>query len=81
VSMLARGDSGLSRMQAEAKRAEALEQHVHTAVAEGSQYLADDLSSLQQALPHDLDGRHAPPPFPALTSNPTILKPPCATQP
>eukprot|EP00892_Ulva_mutabilis_P009475 jgi/Ulvmu1/68/UM001_0071.1 len=57
VSMLARRNSGVSRMHAEAKRAEALERHVHTAVAEGVQHLADELRTLQQALPQESSSR------------------------
>lgn len=57
MALLARGDGGFSRAQAEARRVETLEQHVHSAVVEGAQNLASELSALQNALPHDAHSR------------------------
>lgn len=62
MALLARGEGGFSRAQAEARRAETLEQHVHTAVVEGAQSLAGELSALQSALPQDGHSRHVPHP-------------------
>lgn len=61
MSMLARGDGGVSGAQAEARRADTLEQHVHSAVVAGTKHLAAELSALQSALPPDNHCWHVPP--------------------